>query len=144
MTISRWAGIVGAPDLLEEHADLILSLVEGYETAEKYHEELWSARINDANRLLFDTIRVDGLPYLAIVKEMLNHDYQKEALVKLPAVTHELIKSYMPHWEQLIRDFIRDAKYAKEYLPFVTKGISVTKKDSILLLTRAETHLIFF
>src|SRR6188472_2717474 len=80
--VQFWQEIIGDDDLIKScrhKLDDLLSgrcagqlerkLVDGY--------YVYSYRLNDANRLLFTTVQVDGVNYLLVLENVPNHDYQK-------------------------------------------------------------------
>lgn len=101
--IYYWNGIVDPQDLGSKYADIIDKIAqgdyEGLDFEKLVGHDVYSARINKRDRLLFTTITVQGKRYLMLLDEVLNHDYAKSRFLK-PAV----LKSYLELHGQALSD----------------------------------------
>ena len=89
-----WDGIVDPRNLTKDYTEVIQKLING-EYRELNLEKLrghnvYSIRINRANRILFTTVTIKNAPYVMILDVVLNHDYQKSSFLK-PGV----LKNYL-------------------------------------------------
>src|SRR3954465_10547975 len=88
-TIFYWKGILDPKGLSAVYEETLEKLVagnyQGLDLEKLVGHNVYSARVNKFNRLLFTTIRVQDKPYLMLLDEVLNHDYAKSRFLK-PAV----------------------------------------------------------
>jgi hypothetical protein len=94
-TIFYWNGILDPSGLSSEYSETIEKIVNGNYQSTDFEKLLghnvYSARINQSDRLLFTTIQVNGKPYLMLLDVVLNHDYAKSRFLK-PAVLKHYIE----------------------------------------------------
>lgn len=103
---------LGETSLLEEHQDLLESLLECNKTGlypEKLagQEGVWSFRTNKKIRVLFTTIQVQGKWYLLVLDKLTNHKYENNRFLRPGVLKNYLIKhhaehlEWIDHWERL-------------------------------------------
>lgn len=86
--IFYWQGILADPDVLSTYSEIFEKLISGnYKSAnldlkKLNHCRIYSARINDTDRLLFTTITINKKPFLLFLDVILNHDYEKSRFFK--------------------------------------------------------------
>lgn len=85
-----WQGIVDPHNLNAKYSEQIKRLLAG-EYAELNLEKLrgcdvYSIRINKADRLLLTSVETDGVNHLLILEEVLNHDYHRARMLQPKAL----------------------------------------------------------
>lgn len=93
-TIFYWNGILDPSGFSSEYSETIEKIVNGNYQSTDFEKLLghnvYSARINQSDRLLFATIQVNGKPYLMLLDVVLNHDYAKSRFLKPAVLKHYL------------------------------------------------------
>src|SRR5580704_7176257 len=79
--ILYWKDVIASPEILEKYKTLIEKLRTGdYRGADLdlklKRPKIWGIKVNEKERLLFITIKVDGQPYAFITEELLDHKYE--------------------------------------------------------------------
>lgn len=121
-TIYYWDGIFDINNLMAAEYQAVMQRLINGEYAELNLEKLrgynvYSIRINKADRVLFTTIKVNGRPYLMILDIVENHDYKKSRFLK-----KNVLREYIEHFdaevfESVIEDHFEKCNEFKLNLP---------------------------
>ncbi|MDP1602210.1 MAG: hypothetical protein Q8M03_03010 [Legionella sp.] len=109
MSIQYWHGIYGDEELLKKHHKTLDKLLAcnyksaGLDAKHLKNDRPFTVRINDSDRLLFTSFIVDGKPYLLLLEDILNHDYQKSRFLK-PGVLQNYLELHKDEITQKIRN----------------------------------------
>ncbi len=94
-----WKGIVSPREDLKNFEETILKLLQGeYKAANLDLKKcrgllLYTVRVNQSDRLLFTTVKIDSKPYLLLLEVIYHHDYQKSRFLNNPVLLKQFIEN---------------------------------------------------